>query len=127
MPLIREEFEDLRWLLPHIKHHQSIGNLNEDTSLHNPSIKHSEMSYDLERGSVSHEDLDKEIEYILISSSLSSFSSFLRSPVSPIVVRQQNQLTLQYKVSSYCRSHFPKVKSLVGCEGELLHWFICIT
>ena len=60
MPLIRDEFEDPRWLLPHIKHRQSIGNLSKDTSLHNPSIKHSEMSYDLERGSVSDEDMDKD-------------------------------------------------------------------
>ena len=62
MPLIRDEFEHQRWLLPHIKHRQSIGNLSEDTSLHNPNIRLSKMSYNLERGSVSDEDLDNEIE-----------------------------------------------------------------
>ena len=33
MPLIRDELEHPRWLLPHITHRQSIGNLSEDTSL----------------------------------------------------------------------------------------------
>ena len=52
MPMIRDEFEHLRWLLPHIKHPATICNVGEGIRPHSSSTRQSDISYDLlEKGS----------------------------------------------------------------------------